>query len=88
MEARAAGWSLQHRNKDWARAAAALEAQAQGQAEEPKPEEEGSDEPASFILRSLYLPEQGMFRQMDADLQLGQRLKVGSHSTVWATRQW
>jgi len=33
-------------------------------------------QPAQFIFRSLYLPEQGMFCQLPADLQLGTRLPV------------
>lgn len=71
MEARAGDWSMQQRNQDWARAAAAQEALATAKSEEAE-----AAEPCSFILRSLYLPEQGMFRQMDSDLQLGQVLQV------------
>jgi hypothetical protein len=33
-------------------------------------------QPAQFIFRSLYLPEQGMFCQLPSDLQLGTRLPV------------
>ena len=76
VEPRCASWSLQQRDRDWARAAAAAAAAQEALAKAQGGEAAAAAEPASFILRSLYLPEQGMFRQMEADLQLGQRLPV------------
>ena len=75
VEPRCASWSLQQRDQDWARAAAAAAQEALAQTQDWGGVAAAA-QPASFILRSLYLPEQGMFRQMEADLQLGQRLPV------------
>ena len=36
-----------------------------------------------YVFRSLYLPEQGMFCQLPADLQLGTRLPVRGRLSDW-----
>jgi len=56
--------------------AGAREAVAAPARRPPTAEAAAAGQPAQFIFRSLYLPEQGMFCQLPADLQLGTRLPV------------
>ena len=70
-----ATWNMQRRNADWEKSAADEAAKAAAAAAEPSAEE-ASAEGGTVLLRSLYLPDQGMFRQIAADLKLGHKLPV------------
>ena len=80
-----AAWNMQKRNADWERSAAAEAAAAAAPAAaEPAGAKGRAREPDACLLRSLYLPDQGMFCQINADLQLGQRLPVRPAQGCWA----